>query len=115
MNARRLIVFALLLVPLVSARAQTPNIDQSLNLKSVSTPRISPDGRYVAYQVQKTNWEENAFETEIWIANVATGERYQLTNSKKSSLNPQWSPDSKRIAFISDRDGKRQIYERDSF
>ncbi len=89
---------------------KTPTIEQSLNLKSAVNPRISPDGRYIAYQVQETNWEDNAFENEIWIVVVATGERYQLTNAKKSSSAPTWSPDSKRIAFISDRDGKRQIY-----
>jgi dipeptidyl aminopeptidase/acylaminoacyl peptidase len=94
----------------VAGPAQAPTIEQSLNIKSAGGPRISPDGRYVAYQVQKTNWEENAFETEIWIAVTATGENYRLTNAKKSSTNPQWSPDSKRIAFVSDRDGKRQIY-----
>jgi dipeptidyl aminopeptidase/acylaminoacyl peptidase len=99
------------LAPFASGQAgKTPTIEQSLNLKSAGNPRISPDGRYVAYQVQETNWEENAFENEIWIAVVATGERYQLTNAKKSSSGPQWSPDSKRIAFASDRDGKRQIY-----
>jgi dipeptidyl aminopeptidase/acylaminoacyl peptidase len=65
--------------------AQTPSIEQSLNLKSASAPSISPDGRFVAYHVQRTNWEENAFETELWIADTSTGERYQLTNSKKSN------------------------------
>ena len=94
----------------VFASGQTPTIDQSLNMKTAGGPRISPDGRYVAYQVQETNWEDNAFETEIWIAVTSTGDRYQLTNAKKSSSNPQWSPDSKRIAFVSDRDGKRQLY-----
>lgn len=94
----------------VFASGQTPTIDQSLNMKTAGGPRISPDGRYVAYQVQETNWEENAFETEIWVAVTSSGERYQLTNAKKSSSNPQWSPDSKRIAFVSDRDGKRQLY-----
>lgn len=99
------------LAPFTFAQAgKTPTIEQSLSLKSAGAPRISPDGRYVAYQVQETNWEENAFENEIWIAVVATGERYQLTNAKKSSSSAQWSPDSKRIAFASDRDGKRQIY-----
>jgi dipeptidyl aminopeptidase/acylaminoacyl peptidase len=94
----------------VDCAAQTPTVEQSLNLKSASAPSISRDGHYVAYQVQKTNWEENAFETELWISVTSTGERYQLTNSKKSNTSPRWSPDSKRIAFISDRDGKRQIY-----
>ncbi|HSB08327.1 MAG TPA: S9 family peptidase [Blastocatellia bacterium] len=110
-KATRLLTLAFTLLALaVVGSAQTPTIEQSLNLKSASGPRISPDGRHVAYQVQETNWEENAFETEIWIAVTSTGARYQLTNAKKSSTNPQWSPDSKRIAFVSDRDGKRQLY-----
>ena len=34
----------------------------------------------------------------------------QLTNAKKSSQSPAWSPDGSRLAFISDRTDKRQIY-----
>ena len=90
--------------------AGVPTIDESLSMKSVSAPQISPDGRYVAYHVASTSWEENEFVTQIWVVSTLTGERYQLTSGKKSSTGPQWSPDSKRIAFVSDRDGKRQIY-----
>ena len=90
--------------------AGVPTIDESLSMKSVSAPRISPDGRYVAYHGGSTNWEDNEFVTQIWVASTVTGERYQLTSGKKSATGPQWSPDSKRIAFVSDRDGKRQIY-----
>src|SRR5260370_42012201 len=41
---------------------------------------------------------------------MATGKRYQQTSGKKSATGPQWSPDSRHLAFTSDRDGKRQIY-----
>jgi len=41
---------------------------------------------------------------------TATGERYQLTHAKKSSSDPRWSPDSKRLAFLSDRESNQQIY-----
>src|SRR5262249_12028135 len=105
-----LLVILVISCLVVAGPSQTPTIEQSLNLKSVSGPRISPNGRYVAYQLQKTNWEENAFETEIWVSVIENGETYRLTNSKKSSSYPVWSPDSKRLAFISDRDAKRQIY-----
>src|ERR1700730_6253264 len=93
-----------------AAGVTAPSIDESLGMKSVAGAQISPDGRYVAYGVQQANWEENDFITQIWIAVTATGERYQLTSGKKSSTGPQWSPDSRRIGFTSDRDGKRQIY-----
>ena len=99
----------LCLLPL-SLAAQTPTIEQSLNLKTAGSPRISPDGRYVVYTVSETNWEEDAFYSQLWMAMPATGERYQLTHAKKSSSDPQWAPDSKRLAFLSDRDGNPQIY-----
>jgi dipeptidyl aminopeptidase/acylaminoacyl peptidase len=95
--------------------SKVPTIDQALELKRVGSPAISPDGRLVAYTVRETSWDENAFETEIWLAASAeatpgTEGSRQLTRAKKSSSSPAWSPDGRRLAFISDRTDKRQIY-----
>ena len=68
---KTLLVASLAGIFAVAAMAQTPTIEQSLNMKSVGSPRISPDGRYVAYTVSETNWEENAFESRIWMAMTA--------------------------------------------
>jgi len=102
--------FEMLYLLLTAVAITVPTIDQSLSTQSVSGAEISPDGRYVAYSVTQANWDENDFVSQIWIAVTATGERYRLTSGKKSSTGPVWSPDSRRIAFTSDRDGKRQIY-----
>src|SRR5436309_13808052 len=87
-----------------------PTVDQILSLKRAGSPQISPDGRFVAYTVRETNWDDNAYETEIWLANVQTGGTRQLTNAKKSSQSPAWSPDGSKLAFVSDRTDKQQIY-----
>ncbi len=108
--ARKVLSFLFFSAGVFAATVATPTIDQSLSMKSASGAQISPDGRYVAYVMTQTNWEENDFTQQIWIVQTATGERYQLTSGKKSSSGPQWSPDSSRLAFVSDRDGKRQIY-----
>jgi dipeptidyl aminopeptidase/acylaminoacyl peptidase len=106
----RTLRLCLILAPAILAAA-VPTIDQNLSLRSASGPQISPDGKLVAYEVSKTNWEENAFETEIWVAHVAAPhDPYQLTSGKKSSSAPRWSPNGKEVAFLSDRDGKKQIY-----
>ena len=88
----------------------SPSVDQILSLKRAGSPEISPDGRLVAYTVRETNWDDNAYETEIWLADARTGAARQLTNAKKSSQSPAWSPDGSKLAFISDRTDKQQIY-----
>lgn len=104
----RLLSAALLLSAF--ALAQTPTIDQSLSAKQPGSVEISPDGRFVAYTVLGANWDDNSFDEQIWIASTAGGDRFQLTGGKKSSTSPRWSPDSKKLAFKSERDGKSQIY-----
>jgi dipeptidyl aminopeptidase/acylaminoacyl peptidase len=95
-------------VPGATAQSPGPGIDDILNLKRVGSPAISPDGRTVVFTLREANWDANEFETEVWIGD-GTAVR-PLTNGHKSSMQPAWSPDGRWIAFISDRDGTRQVY-----
>jgi dipeptidyl aminopeptidase/acylaminoacyl peptidase len=102
----------------ISIPTRTPTIDQSLEIHSVGSPRISPDGLRVVYEQTRTNWESNAFETDLWMADAASGERHLLTLASKSSTDAAWSPDGRWIAFLSDRPAplpaspadKKQVY-----
>src|SRR6266545_2432744 len=110
---RARLVFAALLFTAtgVFAQPQVPTIDQLIGLKRAGSPAISPNGQWVAYTVREANWDENNYHTEIWLADVKSGELRQLTsNAKKSSSSPAWSPDGTKLAFATDRDDKRQVY-----
>ncbi|HEV2387925.1 MAG TPA: S9 family peptidase [Candidatus Acidoferrales bacterium] len=98
---------ALVVLPLATVRAQNqaPTIDQSLEMRTVSSPSLSPNGQLVAYEVQWTNWNENQFQQDIWIADTVTGQTYRLTDGKQSSAHARWSPDGDWIAFLSARPG----------
>ena len=107
-------LFALFLLPALavaqseaqsnSASLSVPSIQQAMEMKSVSSLQISPDGRYVAYEMTHTDWEQNAFVRQIWIAVPATGQTYQLTEGKQSSTDATWSPDGRWLAFLSSRE-----------
>ena len=68
-----------------AAPGTAPTIDDLIALKRAASPVISPDAKWVAYTVRETNWDDNAYETEIWLADARSGRPRQLTNGKKSS------------------------------
>ena len=87
-----------------------PSFKQVLSLNSVGRPRISPDGRSIAYLVRSTDWEDNRFDSEIWLARQGE-EPFQLTRTKDgSSSGHSWSPDGRWIGFLADRGDKQQIF-----
>ncbi len=88
-----------------------PTVDDLLNLKRAGGAAISPDGRLVAYGVSETDWEQDAFVRQIWLADTSTGRNWQLTRGKKSAGGATWSPDGHWLAFTSDRVGdKNQLF-----
>ncbi|HQR33038.1 MAG TPA: S9 family peptidase, partial [Blastocatellia bacterium] len=116
MFKRFILFFSLIATLTLTATAQRriPTVDDLINVKTAGGAQISPDGKYVAYTVGETDWKQDAFVTQIWLADVATGKTLQLTRGEKSSSNPQWSPansESQWLAFTSNRVGdKNQIF-----
>jgi dipeptidyl aminopeptidase/acylaminoacyl peptidase len=84
------------------AKGSVPSIDQALEAQVPSAPALSPDGQRVVYEVSRTNWKDDAFERDLWIADRA-GSTHLLTSQVKSSSGAQWSPDGRWVAFLSDR------------
>ena len=90
--------------------AQTPSPRQSVSMKTAGSPVIAPDARHVAWTVNEADWEENEFKTQIWLWSRDTNLAIQLTQHKKGASAPAFSPDGRRLGFLSTRDGKSQVY-----
>ena len=70
-------------------------------------PRVSPDGRTVAFAVRSTGGPYG----ELGIADVSTGTVRLLTNDNALALSPVWSPDSRSVYFSSSRGGTLNIWK----
>ena len=68
---------------------------------STTEPAISPDGKLVAYTSDR-NGEGNR---DIWVQNIATGDRERLASDPADDNEPSFSPDGSKVVFHSDRDG----------
>jgi dipeptidyl aminopeptidase/acylaminoacyl peptidase len=111
--------FFLLALAFANVYAQTAfNFDELIKIRRVGDPQVSPDGRIVAYTIGVVDKAANRTLTQIYTVSVDGGNSRQITKDTKSSSSPRWSPDGKRIAYVSggqiwtmdaDGDNRRQV------
>lgn len=103
-----------LLGPVRAEDVRPFTVEDLLNVQRISDLKISPDGQWLVYVVTALNKEKNRKDSNLWRLPVAGGEPRPLTKSDKSNQHPAWSPDSKKIAFVSNRDGTSQVWMLDT-
>jgi dipeptidyl aminopeptidase/acylaminoacyl peptidase len=105
---------ALLFAGAAMAQSQvTPFGPEDLfSLEAASDPRISPDGREIAYVRVSEDIMTDKARTVIWLVDVASGAQRPLDGLMGES-GPVWSPDGKRIAYMAPGpDGRGQLHVR---
>ena len=101
----------LLAPPPLAAEGRPLRPDDVFSLKDVADPRLSPDGRWVAYTLTTLDAKEDDSDSDVYLVSTDGGEPLRLTSGKKEDSSPRFSPDGEWIAFLSDREGKKtQVY-----
>jgi dipeptidyl aminopeptidase/acylaminoacyl peptidase len=75
------------------------------NLRSVSDPQVSPDGKWVAYTVSAVDSAKDRNFSHVWMTSWDGTHTIQATTSNASESSPRWSPDGRFLSFLSSRGG----------
>ncbi len=95
-------VYRLMVADADGARARM--LLQSKPKEPLLSPSWSPDGKKLAYVSYETS------RPAIYVQDVATGTRQQMTNFRGLNGAPAWSPDGKKLAITLSKDGDPDIY-----
>ncbi|MFZ0321399.1 MAG: prolyl oligopeptidase family serine peptidase [Candidatus Sulfotelmatobacter sp.] len=100
-----LLIFVLACASLSFAQSKPKlTLDEFFNCVSYPHLAISPDGNSVVIAVERADWDQQVFRSDLWLYRDTAKETplIQLTQSGHDN-EPQWSPDGRWIAFLSDR------------
>ncbi|MFN2498458.1 MAG: prolyl oligopeptidase family serine peptidase [Pyrinomonadaceae bacterium] len=95
------VISVIVFTSLATAQQTTPySVEDLLKIRRVGDPQLSPEGKLVAFTIGDVNVDANRTVTQIYVMSNAGGEMKQLTSGTASSTTPRWSPDGKKIAFV---------------
>jgi acylaminoacyl-peptidase len=96
----------------VAAPTPTLTVNDEFQLRVPIDPQISPDGKRVVYVRQWADAMTDRRYFNLWIVNSDGSDHRPLTTENGFDNSPRWSPDGKRLAYLSAASGKPQIYIR---
>src|SRR5882724_10416224 len=85
------------------------SFDAMTRLARIDDPQVSPDDKWVAFSVKTVDLANNATPSQIYVVPMAGGSPQRITNEGTSNTRPRWTPDSKRIFYISNRPNASQV------
>ncbi len=94
----------------MTAQPRKINAEDLLTMRFVSQPQLSPDGTLVAFVSRWINPKKNRYFSNLWLVPTDGGEPRRFTVGDYGDTSPHWSPDGRRIVFISDRSDSSQIW-----
>jgi len=96
--------------PALSDETHPFSIHDMLAMDRISDSRVSPDGKWVLFNVRETDLEANRGRTDLWIVGTDGKGLRRLTSHPAADFNARWSPCGKCVFFLSTRSGSSQVW-----
>ncbi len=94
-----------------SAYGKAPfTFDMMMKLARVDDPHLSPDGKTVVFTVQTVDMAANSKPSAVYTVPVEGGAPVRITSEGTVNNRARWTPDSKRLLFLSNRSGATQVW-----
>ena len=119
--ARSSVLLNLSLTVIVSSFALQVQISQAASLpvfvaedvfemEYANDPQVSPDGARVAYVRTSMDIMTDQARRTIWVVDTNGDHHRPLVSGSGNFSSPRWSPSGDRLAYLSNRDGKTQLF-----
>ncbi len=106
-------VLSLLWCQPAAAQERRPlGVVDMIQLPAIQDPQLSPDGTRILFVMDAPDWKANRRVGHVYRINADGTGQVQLTYGERGESSPRWSPDGRRIAFLSRRgdDSHTQLY-----
>ncbi|MHB8146860.1 MAG: S9 family peptidase [Vulcanimicrobiaceae bacterium] len=77
-------------------------LSDTYRMVGLSSPRISPDGKALAFVRSTIDLAKDRWDGEIVLLRIATDTQERLVAAKPGLSDPQWSPSGGRMAFVAE-------------
>ena len=102
-----------LLASNVLAKDNTIEYKDLFNMEYAANPVVTPDGKSVVYERRSMDIMTDSMRRNLWTVALNGKSHMPLLSDSKNHFSPVFSPDGKKMAYLSSKEGKVQIYVRD--
>ncbi|ANB26530.1 acyl-peptide hydrolase [Alteromonas stellipolaris] len=115
-SALTLVISTLLTAHSVLADESASNIlslKDVFNLEYAANPVVTPDGKHVVYERRSMDIMTDSMRRNLWTIALDGSAHLPILSDSKNHFNPVFSPDGAKMAYLSSREGKVQVYLKD--